>query len=46
MVSGLMKLNCWNVFITKTQLYDFTHTHTLTALEVDVKNLHELRGDF
>ena len=44
MVSGLMKLNCWNVCITKTQPYDFALT--LTALEVDVKNLHELCGDF
>jgi hypothetical protein len=39
-----MTLNCWNVFITKTQTYDFAHT--LTAHEVDVKNLHELRGIF
>ena len=39
-----MKLNCWNVCITKTQPYDFALT--LTALEVDVKNLHELCGDF
>ena len=38
-----MKLNnCLNVFSTKTQPYDFAHI--LPALEVDVKNLHELWG--
>ena len=44
MVSELMKRKCWNVFITKTQPYDFTHI--LTAPEGDIMNLHELRGDF
>jgi len=44
MVSELMKLNCWNVIITKTQPYDFAYT--LAAYEVDVKNLRELCGDF
>jgi len=44
MVSGLMKLYCWNVFITKMEPYDFAHT--LIALEVYVKNLHEPCGHF